>query len=392
MSVPSSTTSSDMIERGYLSTFALSVAALCGLLLAFTLVIDPYGVSPVRLNLAWINTQKPKRLDIDRVIKPYEVWRYQPRTVFLGTSRIHQGVDPTILDGTRFEPAYNASIPASSLAMNVAHLRQYLQLDPELRTVMVELFVYTFFEHVYPKTPEELSGFMSNSVTLFASIDTLWASICTLAYNAVNGRPTHEIKPGGYLSYPPGHNSQGPFDGFAAGVWVHHPKKPGGPKLAPAAIDAVRMMIDLARTHVLELIFLATPNHAYVDYYFDAIGAWDVLEEWLLKLTAEATVYSFSQPNHWVYEPVGPRMAYWNDPFHFSLMMGNGMQASLAGLNVAGLPENFIERLTPERVASHIDSRRRAARQWAQANPAFVMRFEEERRKWLAAQSAAKSK
>ena len=85
-------------------------------------------------------------------------------------------------------------------------------------------------------------------------------------------------------------------------------------------------------------------------------------------------------------------MAYWNDPFHFSLMMGNGMQASLAGLNVSGLPENFIERLTPERVASHIDSRRRAARQWAQADPAFVMRFEEERRKWLAAQSAAKSK
>ena len=71
-----------MIERGSLSTFALSVAALCGLLLAFTLVIDTYGVSPVRLNLAWINTQKPKRLDIDRVIKPYEVWRYQPRTVF----------------------------------------------------------------------------------------------------------------------------------------------------------------------------------------------------------------------------------------------------------------------------------------------------------------------
>jgi hypothetical protein len=57
------------------------------------------------------------------------------------------------------------------------------------------------------------------------------------------------------------------------------------------------------------------------------------------------------------------------------------MQASLTGLNVAGLPENFMERLTPARVASHIERRRQAARLWAQANPAFVIRFEEERRK-----------
>ena len=162
--------------------------------------------------------------------------------------------------------------------MNVAHLRQYLQLDPELRTVMVELFVYTFFEHVYPKTPEELSGFMSNSVTLFASIDTLWASICTLAYNAVDDITTHEIKPGGYLSYPPGHNSQGPFDGFAAGVWVHHPKKPGGPSCP--SCDRCRPHDDRPRSNTCPWsCFLATPNHAYVDYYFDAIGAWDVLKE-----------------------------------------------------------------------------------------------------------------
>src|SRR5512144_1026210 len=102
MSVPFSTTSSDTPSRGYLRALALGVAIWLGLFLIFTWTVDPYGVSPTQLALRGINTQKPKRVDIDRLIKPYEVWRYQPRTVFLGTSRVHQSLDPAVLDGTRF--------------------------------------------------------------------------------------------------------------------------------------------------------------------------------------------------------------------------------------------------------------------------------------------------
>jgi hypothetical protein len=382
-----------MIENGYLRTFALSVALLFGLFLVFTWIVDPYGVSPVRLSLPGINALKPKRVDIDRLIKPYEVWRYQPRTVFLGTSRLHQSIDPSVLDGTRFAPAYNASIPNGSMELNVADLQQYVQLDPKLRTVIVELFFHNFVggpgERVAEIPPQ---GFISNAVTLFASADTLLASIATLAHNALNGRPTREIKPGGYFYYPPGQVTQGHFDGFAPYIWNSQIKEPERLALHLAAFDAVRALVEIARVHDLELIFLSAPNHAYTDHYIDVIGAWGVLEEWLVKLSAQATVYSFSQPNDWVYELVGASMAYWNDPFHFSLMMGHGMQASLAGLSVDGLPENFMERLTPERVASHIESRLQAVRRWAQANPAFVKQFEEERRKWLSAQAAVKSK
>jgi hypothetical protein len=50
----------------------------------------------------------------------------------------------------------------------------------------------------------------------------------------------------------------------------------------------------------------------------------------------------------------------------------------------SGLPDNFMERLTPERVASHTERRRAAVRRWAEANPSLVAQFEEARRKWLA--------
>ena len=105
-----------MVDSGYLRALALSLAGWLSLYLIFTWTIDPYGVSPARFSLPGINALKPKRLDIDRLIKPYEVWRYQPRTIFLGTSRAHQSLDPSVLDGTRFAPAYNASMPAGSLA------------------------------------------------------------------------------------------------------------------------------------------------------------------------------------------------------------------------------------------------------------------------------------
>ena len=76
----------------YLFWLFSAAAAWATLTAAFVWAIDPYGVSPVRITWEGVNALKPKRLDIDRLIKPYEVWRYQPRTVFLGTSRIHQAI------------------------------------------------------------------------------------------------------------------------------------------------------------------------------------------------------------------------------------------------------------------------------------------------------------
>jgi hypothetical protein len=72
MSAHSSTTNSDVVSPGYLRALVLSVAIWLGLFLVFTWTIDPYGVSPMRLSLQGINAQKPKRVDIDRLIKPYD--------------------------------------------------------------------------------------------------------------------------------------------------------------------------------------------------------------------------------------------------------------------------------------------------------------------------------
>jgi hypothetical protein len=373
-----------MTASGYVRALGLSVAIWLGLFLAFTWTVDPYGVSPLRLSLNGINALKPKRLAIDRIIKPYEVWRYQPRTIFLGTSRLHQSLDPAVLDGTRFAPAYNAAIPGGSMQLNADDLEQYVKLNPNLRTVIVEVLLNNFLGGAKDRTPKTWTEFATNVVVLFASADPLWDSVTTLAHNALHGPPTSEIMPGGNLRFPPGLRGAGSnFDGYETSFWNSDSSKRDLLVLYPPAVEAFRDVIEMARAHNLELIFVATPNHAFIDYSYEAIGGWAAVEECLTKLSALATIYSFSQPNPWVYEPVSAQLAYWNDPLHPSLGMGRGMLTSLAGLPVAGLPGNFMERLTPERVASHIESRRQGVRRWAQSNPAFVDRFENARRKAL---------
>jgi len=370
-----------LIRPRYLGFLALGVACWVGLFLAFTSIVDPYGVSPLHLSIAGLNVLKPKRVDIDRLIKPYEVWRYQPRTVFLGTSRIHQSIDPATLDGTRFAAAYNASIPASSLGMNISNLEQYLKLDPSLRTVFVELFIYNFLGQGQDHAPKTRSEFLANAATLLGSSDALWASVATLSQNAWIKKETYEIKPGGYFYYPPGHRAGDTFNGFPAGILKLHQQNVDGPRLYDPSFEAVHEFVSLARANNIELTFIATPNHAYFDYYVDAFDLWGLVEEWLRRLSSEASVVSFSQPNDWVYEPVKPMMTYWNDPFHFSLAMGRGITASLAGQTVPGLPDNFMVRLTPDNAAALVQGRRAAIKRWARDNPAFVEEFQKERLK-----------
>jgi hypothetical protein len=363
----------------------MMVALLTGLFFAFTLVIDPYGVSPLKIKREYINDIKPARIDIDRLIKPLEVWKYQPKTILLGSSRIQQGFDPAVLDGSRFAPAYNASIPASTMELNVSHLARYISLDPNLKTVVVELFFYQFLKSntsaFVDRRPIESAEIFYSAATLFVSWDTLKASVQTLFHNLVNHAPVYEIKPAGYFYYPPGHNSKGQFDGFAAGIWKLQDTRPDM-QLDPAAFQALHEIAEICRSKNIELVLLLAPNHAYDDFYINAVGAWGGAEEWLRRVSREASVFSFSQPNALVYEPVASHMTYWNDPYHFSLEMGRRIQLALTGQK-SDAPANFMVELGPSSIAAHIEERREKIRLWANSENDFVARFYEERSKWL---------
>jgi hypothetical protein len=118
-------------------SWLLGAAAVVG----FTVLVDPIGISPIRIAIAGFNTLKPLQQDYDWIVKRYDVGRNRPTTVFMGSSRIKQSVDPKLFAGTAFAPAYNGGLNGSAnLAETRAYLRDYLKADKNLHHVFIEAF------------------------------------------------------------------------------------------------------------------------------------------------------------------------------------------------------------------------------------------------------------
>jgi hypothetical protein len=113
----------------------------------------------------------------------YEVWRYQPRTVFLGTWRFYQSIDPAVLDSTRFSPAYNAAIPAGGLEETAALLEEFFEFDKNLRVVFVEFFLYHFLAAEPRWARRSLLQFLAQTAPLFLSGSAMFHSLQTVFFN-----------------------------------------------------------------------------------------------------------------------------------------------------------------------------------------------------------------
>jgi hypothetical protein len=374
----------------FFRNFVLACVFFTGLFFALILVVDPYGVSPLSIRIEHFNRLKPARINIDRLIKPLEVWKYQPKTIFLGSSRAQEGLDPSFLDGTRFAPAYNASVPASSVALNAAYLRQFIRLDPQLRTVVVELFFDQFIGGSSPLENQQIAdvgslvNFVETTQSLLLSADALYASAQTIATNLRTTVPVVGIGPRGNFYFPPDHSALANFNGFSAGIWRLDvpPSILLFPKLNEVEFQAFLDIIQICRKHDLELFFILAPNHAYDEYRVETTEIWPQVEDWLHRISVAENVYSFSQPNEWTYEPVSKHMTYWYDPLHFTREMGRYILAALSGTTLGGAPSNFVVRMRPDIVSAHIAQRRDAIKVWAKTESDFVQRFQAARRKW----------
>lgn len=384
-----------MLAPHYLKWFAGGFMAWLCIFLFVTGVIDPYGISPFALEIRGLNAYKPKRKDIDRTLKPFEVWKKAPRTLFLGTSRIHQAMDPAVLDSTPLAPAYNAAIPASSLQLNVAHLEKYLKLSPEIDTVFAELLIYNFIEeHPVVNRQNPRLAFAEDAAALMLSSDTWWAGLQTVYYNSGVGKPCPEIRSGGDIEYPErrvyseGNNFYGNFLTYptAQGIWAFHHlhiRASGRMELQEASFEAVSEMVRLCRRAGVRLVFLVTPTYAQDDYYIDVYGGAELKVRWLERVAGIADVYVFSLPFEQCYEPLRRGMKYWFDPMHFSHEMGGPMLRSLGNV-LSGVESRLplAQLLAPSMARSYIEARERALQEWLAGNQWFTTAFETGRREW----------
>lgn len=367
----------NLITNHYLAKLCLWMLLWLLIVLTFILIMDPYGVSPMQINLPGINIYKPKRLNIDRLIKPYEVRLYQPKTVFLGTSRIHQSIDPAVLDRTDLAPAYNAAVPAATINENAAFLEEYIKSDPNLKQVFFELFIYAFIGNLPEVPPKNISTYIADAVSLQFSASAFIDSLRTLEYNHTSTERPAFIHPRGYWVKPESWDISMNFVPQNYSAFVLGVEKQLRPMhLYDQPFTVLQRLQDLCDKKGIKLTFIITPNYPWDDYRLLSTGYVNFVREFYQRVSTLHSVYSFAQNIGPTIEPVSGEMKYWSEPLHFSRGMGAMIQTSLANLKDFEMPKNFMLQITPATVNAAVKIRFDNLQIWRQQNPNYAEIFE----------------
>src|SRR3954452_20554764 len=59
-----------MSFKRYLAVMGVTAVTAAALVAGFNLLVDPLGISPIRIAIAGFNEWKPLRQDYDRIVKP----------------------------------------------------------------------------------------------------------------------------------------------------------------------------------------------------------------------------------------------------------------------------------------------------------------------------------
>jgi len=375
----------NQVSSHFLRIFITGIILWVVIFTAFMAFIDPYGLWNTP-KIEHINAYKPARANLDRQIKPLEVLRDQPRTIFLGTSRAQQGLDVSVLDGTEYVPAYNASIPAGTILENEVLLNHYFEIDPSIKHVVMEVFLYQMIVGPHSVKQRSVWDLTDNLMPLFFSAGTLENSFVTLLVNYQGRRDLPSIDARGHWIPPEPYIAAMPFDpsAYSDGMAEIH-LKISDLQIQDSPLQALIRMRDACKKHNATFSILLAPNHPWDDYRLLSLGYWSRIEAMYRKLSDLGNVYSASQYNYFLTEPTtdqlpeGKRMKYWYDPVHFSPNLGREILKAWAGVE-GDYPQNLLIKITPENVERVLKDRMTGLKNWMQENRKFVDAFEKSRR------------
>lgn len=371
------------IRRWLLTSILL--AALVG---GFNALIDPYLLIHAPRILGF-NDRKPSVETEERLMKAYEVTRAVPHALILGTSRVDLGLDtrhPAWPADAR--PAYNLGIAAASPYTSFRYL-QHVSATDQLHLVVLGLD----FEYFLDASEAERSGSaefesrlairpdgtangrlgLQHARDLFhatLSLDALLDSFRTIGANldpdSANLAPTGDLSEAGMRS-----------DAAELGSWSLFAQRDlrnirfyYGKTRNDQAMDDIRHIIELCRSHGTRLVIFINPVHADMLETFDLLGLWNDYEDWKRELVSilaaepgpDIPLWDFSGYDPYSTESVPTDrngMVHWFwEPSHYTKALGDKILERMFG----GGPSDYGVLLTPATIDSRL-AEVRAARQ-----------------------------
>jgi hypothetical protein len=385
----------------YLVLMASSWLLAAVIVLAFTLLVDPIGISPLRVAMAGFNASKPFRRDYDWIVKRYDVVRIQPTTIFMGSSRIKQSIDPRLLANTGFAPAYNGGINGSAAYGEIkSYLQYYLGVDSNLHHVFIEAFASVMLSYDRARHPEirapldaaararqgtatpqmrpEVVHFdrvadIADFASVFFSMSGLSSAVRTVSVNRrQRNSPLARSSDDGFAPVPltSHHFSVRNVLNFVTYTGLLQ----RGGEVPPSIFDTASQMIAACEWYQVQCRFLVSPLHADVLFAMYHLGLWPELEKLKRGLAKLAPTYDFTRYNDIIDERIGP-VVYWPEAFHFSPALGELVARAMTGLRTPDMPENFGVLLDPENMDANLAAWRQERDQWIARHPELAERM-----------------
>jgi hypothetical protein len=381
--------------RQYLVRSLLTLLTLLGLLGLFNLAVDPYGLFHL-VDVKGFNQQKEGvRFDI-RFTKALQLPLVAPETVLIGSSRVHDGIDPDHPLLQEYPPVYNLGVDLARIHEEVGLLNHAIANGNIKRVIFgIDFFMFDAAELTNPTYDASLIGRKIYPYDYlyqpFFSKEAFEASWRTLQIS--HATPDRkEFLPNGYrpadqtfyhlLDYPKLHYytnsiflSSDPSSTPYYGVFY----------TTEQVFQDFDTFLRTCQDHHIECILFITPAHATLDgEAVRAAGLWDTLENWKRRLVTIADRYhvplwDFSGYNSITTEPVRTPMKYYWDSSHFTEVTTDLILTRLLddAASPGKVPDDFGQVITPQNIEAHLAEIRQARAKYAAANPDEVNLIEQ---------------
>lgn len=336
-------------------------------------VVDPYGVFNSPKVAGWTQA-KPEKAKHDRLFKAADVTRVKPTTIFLGSSRTNQGLDPAHPALSNHQPAYNLALNGPNPYEQLRYLQHAIANNPDLDLVVigVDFFMFNAANANQPgfsETRLEQKGLVPQDIiNVSFSFSALQSSWETIAVNRSNSAK-EAYQPNGFKPYKNIDLSESATNWRFRYSINDYYKLHSNYQFSDQYLNDFQKLVALCKTRGIELKVFISPAHAAQWEAVRATGQWSTFEDWKRKLAKITPVWDFSGYNSITTELIGADMQNYADSSHYRESVGNLVLNRIFAYQEEKVPSDFGVLLTPDNIESHLAKIRSDREVWTKNRP-----------------------
>lgn len=360
--------------KSFLLIWLVSAILTIGAVGMFNYMVDPYGFYR-SVKLTGFNQQKEGVRSKIRYVKALELPLRKPKTIIMGSSRVHDGMNPQhpLLSDPAYAPVYNLGIDMDRIHESLQYLKHALA-NSEIKQVFLGLdfFMFNASQKVNYNFDSELVGrkigigdYLSTSIF---SRDAFVDSIRTLKTS--RRQPEREeflsngFRPGEFVFYQV--KSYQALHYYTNYIFMSslpsQTKYYADMTIDQEVFDDFEAILKICKQRNIDIKLYISPAHAHLDGEgIAAAGKWEMMEEWKRRVVSiadryAAPIWDFSGYNSITTEPVITPMKYYWDSSHFTEVVSDLIiKRMLASATSAdNVPADFGIRLSIKNIESHL--------------------------------------